>query len=189
MAKKVLPENYKDDILTDEMNGRRKYNLIQNQDGTYSLVDVTDYAQIGNNIGASQINDITKAVNQSFDASKIINSLSKASSIVEEGFVPDVLALNELNQKIVIKNYLSLPEVEIVAGGSGNIVIDIPDASEYISNGYTGYILSAFLSTSFVVSNTLSLNVTSDGKIAISYKSNGTVTSSQPRASIMWYKK
>ena len=63
MAKKVLPENYKDDILTDEMNGRRKYNFIQNQDGTYSLVDVTDYAQIGSTIGASQINDITKAVN------------------------------------------------------------------------------------------------------------------------------
>lgn len=94
----------------------------------------------------------------------------------------------KLKDNIVIKNYTSLPEVEIVAGGSGRIEIDIPDASEYISNGYTGYILSAFLFTSLVVSNPFSLNVSSGGKIAISYKSSGTATTSTPRATIMWYK-
>ena len=43
MAKQTLPVNFKDDILNSSMGGKRRYNLIQNSNGTVSLEDVTSY--------------------------------------------------------------------------------------------------------------------------------------------------
>ena len=61
----TLPVNFKDDILDASMNGRRRYQLISNSDGTYSLEDVTEYTQEGSNFGAAQINATNTAVNES----------------------------------------------------------------------------------------------------------------------------
>ena len=36
MAKATLPTNYKDDIMASSMAGKRRYNMIQNSDGTIS---------------------------------------------------------------------------------------------------------------------------------------------------------
>lgn len=58
-----LKTTYKDDILNESVNTRRKYNMIQNDDGTVSFEDVTVYSQIGDTFGAGDINGITKAVN------------------------------------------------------------------------------------------------------------------------------
>lgn len=55
----ALPINYTDDVF----EGNRKYTLINNTDGTISLVDVTEYSQEGSPIGAAQINAITGEVN------------------------------------------------------------------------------------------------------------------------------
>lgn len=63
MAKPVLPTDYKDDVLNPSMNGKRKYNKVQNPDGTFSLEDVTQYDQTGSTFGAKQLNDIGKAFN------------------------------------------------------------------------------------------------------------------------------
>lgn len=49
MAKQILPTNYKDDVLTTSMGKKRRYNLIQNDDGTISLEDATEYTQVGDN--------------------------------------------------------------------------------------------------------------------------------------------
>lgn len=54
-----LKVNYKDDVFT----GNRKYDLVENGDGTYSLVDQTTYTQEGDVFGASDINATNTAVN------------------------------------------------------------------------------------------------------------------------------
>jgi hypothetical protein len=55
-----LKTDYKDDI---PKTAQRKYELINNDDGTVSLKDVTEYTQVGDTFGAGDINTITNAVN------------------------------------------------------------------------------------------------------------------------------
>ena len=100
MAKNTLPTNYQDDILNASMNGKRRYNLIQNTDGTVSLEDVTDYDQVGSNFGAGQINAITTAVNESADKNRIIDSLSTIKTNMQSGYMAGALAAKELYNEI-----------------------------------------------------------------------------------------
>ena len=60
MAKNVLPVDFQDDILAESMNGRRKYQMITNSDGTVSFVDVTEYTQVGSNFGQAQVKARTR---------------------------------------------------------------------------------------------------------------------------------
>lgn len=55
-----LKTDYKDDI---PKTAQRKYELINNDDGTVSLQDVTEYTQVGDTFGAGDINKTNKAVN------------------------------------------------------------------------------------------------------------------------------
>jgi hypothetical protein len=55
-----LKTDYKDDI---PRTPQRKYELINNDDGTVSLQDVTEYTQVGDTFGAGDINTITSAIN------------------------------------------------------------------------------------------------------------------------------
>ena len=59
-----LKTNYVDDVLDSSKNQLRKYQQIQNDDGTVSFVDVTDYTVTGTSFGAKDINDTNKAVNE-----------------------------------------------------------------------------------------------------------------------------
>ena len=59
-----LKTNYKDDVLDTSVNEKRKYNMIQNADGTVSFEDVTTYSQIGDNFGAVDINATNEKVNE-----------------------------------------------------------------------------------------------------------------------------
>lgn len=56
----ALKEDYKDAMF----DGQRRYRLIQNEDGTYSLPDETTYTQEGDRFGANDINATNKAVNR-----------------------------------------------------------------------------------------------------------------------------
>lgn len=58
-----LKENYKDDILDTSQNTKRKYDMIENPDGTISLDDVTEYLQEGDSFGADDINGINHTIN------------------------------------------------------------------------------------------------------------------------------
>lgn len=58
----ALKTDYKDDVLDTSVNTRRKYNMIQNDDGTVSLEDVTTYLQVGDSFGAQEINDLVGRV-------------------------------------------------------------------------------------------------------------------------------
>lgn len=62
-----LKENYVDDILDTSKNQRRKYQQVNNDDGTISLIDVTDYEQVGSEFLASDMNAITHSVNELSD--------------------------------------------------------------------------------------------------------------------------
>lgn len=55
-----LRTDYKDDIYS----GKRRYRIIQNDDGTVSFDDVTDYTQDGDIYSAGDVNATNKAVNQ-----------------------------------------------------------------------------------------------------------------------------
>jgi len=65
-----LPINYKEDIFT----GNRKYRMIENGDGTVSFEDVTEYSQVGDTFGASQINEIDAEINDIGTDIETINS-------------------------------------------------------------------------------------------------------------------
>lgn len=58
-----LKTNYVDDVLDTTKNQLRKYQQIQNDDGTVSFVDVTEYTQVGISFGAKDINDTNAAIN------------------------------------------------------------------------------------------------------------------------------
>jgi len=55
-----LKTDYKDDI---PKTTQRKYEMINNDDGTVSLKDVTEYTQVGDTFGAGDINKTNKAIN------------------------------------------------------------------------------------------------------------------------------
>lgn len=59
-----LKTNYVDDKLDVTKNQIRKYRQIQNDDGTVSFVDVTEYTQVGTSFGAKDINDTNAAINE-----------------------------------------------------------------------------------------------------------------------------
>ena len=58
-----LKTDYKDDILDTSQNTKRKYQMIDNGDGTVSFEDVTEYLQQGDSFGADDINDTNEEVN------------------------------------------------------------------------------------------------------------------------------
>lgn len=105
MAKANLPVNFKDDILKENMNGKRRFNMIQNSDGTVSFEDVTEYTQVGSTFGAAQINATNEAVNNAADASKIIDSLETIKANTQSGYIAGALAVKELNSNLSGKTF------------------------------------------------------------------------------------
>lgn len=79
MADLNLKTTYKDDILDTTQNTKRKFHMIQNEDGTVSFEDVTDYSQIGDSFGAADVNAITEAINEVSE--EISNKVSISSWI------------------------------------------------------------------------------------------------------------
>ena len=100
MAKNTLPVDFQDDIMNSSMGGKRRFKMINNSDGTVSFEDATTYDQVGSNFGAGQINATNQAVNESFDKNKIVRDLETIGAITEEGYVPDALALKEVNESL-----------------------------------------------------------------------------------------
>ena len=117
MARPILATDFKDDIMQETMNGKRRYRMVNNTDGTVSFEDATDYEQVGNTFGAGQINATNEAVNQSVDSNKLVKELSTISAITKEGYVPDALAVKELNKSLVAEDNLKF---RFSTDGEGN---------------------------------------------------------------------
>ena len=94
MADLDLRTDYKDDILDSSVNTKRKYNIIDNEDGTKSLEDVSEYAQRGDSFGAVDINKTNQAVldlNQSLSvdfSNSTATSLNQLLQYVADNFFP-----------------------------------------------------------------------------------------------------
>ena len=71
----ALSTDFKDDILNESVNTKRKYNVIHNNDGTESYEDVTSYSQTGSQYGAKEVIEEREAINQ---LQKDVSSLNSA---------------------------------------------------------------------------------------------------------------
>lgn len=138
MAKNVLPVDFQDDILSEGMNGRRKYQMITNADGTVSFVDVTEYTQVGSNFGQAQINATNAAVNESADKNKIIDDKDDLVANSQAGMIAGALAVkairDELNNNI-FSCKISVYSVDVNNQYSGtigyNATIDLSLQSDF----------------------------------------------------------
>ena len=96
----TLPTNLQDDILDASVNQRRRYRMINNPDETVEFEDVTVYSQVGNEYGAGLINETNRQVNEKLDSTKIVRDLKTISAMTQTGFVPDALALKDVNDSL-----------------------------------------------------------------------------------------
>lgn len=81
MAKQVLPTNFMDDILNESMNGKRRWIITQNDDGTYTFEDATTYDQLVNTFGQAQVNEMNKAINESVDQARVIDDYKTLAAV------------------------------------------------------------------------------------------------------------
>lgn len=97
-----LLTNFKDDILAESMEGRRRYQMITNEDGTVSFVDVTEYAQVGSEFGQAEVNAIHREINNKFDSDDVVDPLVAAVT----GLAADAKltgdAIREVSAKLLI---------------------------------------------------------------------------------------
>lgn len=130
MAKPTLPTNFKDDVLASSMNGKRRYNLIQNSDGTVSLEDATTYTQIGSNFGAVQMNNTNSAVNQSADKATVIDNYNDLMANTTSGKIAGALAakeaVTELNRKSYADGYVFVNCGSLPNNSTKNVDISFP---------------------------------------------------------------
>lgn len=96
MAKQVLPTNFMDDILNESMNGKRRWIITQNDDGTYTFEDATTYDQLGNTFGQAQVNAMNKAINESVDQARVIDDYKTLAAVNQDGFVPGAKPVAQL---------------------------------------------------------------------------------------------
>ena len=72
-----LKTNYKDDVLDTSKNEKRKFRMIQNDDGTVSFDDATEYTQQGDAFGAADINATNAKINEQNQSLTQLNEGSK----------------------------------------------------------------------------------------------------------------
>ena len=91
----ALPVNFKDDVLASSMDGKRRYNMITNSDGTVSFEDVTTYSQEGSNFGSAQINNTNGAINTINN--NVLDTIEEISANTSGGKFAGALALKNVN--------------------------------------------------------------------------------------------
>lgn len=134
-----LKTNYVDDVLDTTKNQLRKYQQIQNDDGTVSFVDVTEYTQVGTSFGAKDINDTNAAINNvngkltKKDFSNVVDlsSYSKNNKYIasDDGYVYFLAARR-------YSGYVYVNEDTVAIGGDGDLAI-----SSFIKKGMSLYFL------------------------------------------------
>ncbi len=76
----ALKTDYKNDILNVSVNTDRRFQQVDNGDGTLSFVDVTTYQTVGDVFGASDINSTNAQVNS--NSSSISSNYSRISAVL-----------------------------------------------------------------------------------------------------------
>ena len=131
MAKNMLPVDFRDDILSENMNNRRRYQMINNSDGTVSLVDVTEYEQVGSVFGQAQINAICAAVNGLTDSVSDAFSEEKTYAVGDYAIYENTLYRFTAEKTAGVWNP-TVAEAVTVAGEldklNGNLILDYANA-------------------------------------------------------------
>lgn len=119
-----LKTNYVDDVLDTTKNQLRKYKQIQNDDGTVSFVDVTEYTQVGTSFGAKDINDTNAAIN---DVNRKLGDLLTAT--IPSGDTSATITDSKIKSTSIIdiyfENKVLAPENVTVSDGS--IIVEISE--------------------------------------------------------------
>lgn len=85
----AFKNNYKDDILDLSVNEKRKYEMATNADGTVSFNDVTVYEQVGDTLGAKELNEISEKLNISGDRIRYNNVTDMVQILNDDGVWED----------------------------------------------------------------------------------------------------
>ena len=117
----ALKTDYKDDVLDVTQNEKRKYRIINNDDGSVSLEDVTVYLQNGDSFGANEINMINKGVNGVSNALITVENVSVSpDSWVVSSDYPDYPNKAEISVAGVTYDYIPDVTVDVADANSGN---------------------------------------------------------------------
>lgn len=157
-----LPVNFSDDILNASMNGRRRYQMITNSDGTVSFLDVTNYDNFGSDYGAAEVNELNKIVNGKVEQDDVLQTLEQISANTDSNKIAGATALRELNNKttLIYGNHANA-----VDDGSGIMLSTIP-----YPDGYTFYntvILAAYIDYGTVKYQTMLYSSGTNGGMSI----------------------
>ena len=125
-----LKTDYKDDVLVTGQ--QRKYNLIQNSDGTVSLVDVSSYAQYGDTLKAEDFNATNAAVNAlNGKCEELENAMDEIDTelsgittfqdFYQSGVVINPNGVKEVQINIAKEGYSPIA-AEAITIGSGNVI-------------------------------------------------------------------
>lgn len=106
-----LRTDFVDDVLDTAANLQRKYNLIENEDGTVSFEDVTVYLTTGDNFGANMLNEICAEINETKKLSGDGKTLV-ADAITAKG----VETATDATFEVMAENITSMAEVQFNAG-------------------------------------------------------------------------
>lgn len=130
MAKQVLPTNFMDDILNESMNGKRRWIITQNDDGTYTFEDATTYDQLGNTFGQAQVNEMNKAINESVDQARVIDDYKTLAAVNQNGFVPGAKPVAQLISDLKVVKEHSVWEQIGTLSGTAQKIFDFSQCEE-----------------------------------------------------------
>lgn len=100
----------KTDYQNDKFSGKRKYQIVQNNDGTMSLDDVTQYIVVGDIFNADDINATNRAVNETVDGfAEVRKENSQFQTTMTRNFGSLQSSVNQAVQDIKIARTIDLP--------------------------------------------------------------------------------
>ncbi len=142
----ALKTDYKDYVYT----GSQKFKITANSDGTSKITDSTTYTQIGDTLGASDLNATNKAVNKvtpvtysniTVDVTPISTSYQSWDTENKYGYSATVtvsgLATTSLILNIVMTDTLLDSVAPIVTTGANSLTFYTEDATALSGTIYT----------------------------------------------------
>lgn len=150
-----LKTDYKDDVLDTTQNTKRKYQMIDNGDGTVSFEDVTEYLQQGDSFGANDINDTNEEVNTINDNLALKQPLSTILTMLTNSEIKHYKITRHINSISSLRSYLEDVSisygVELVsfkdptANRQSGFMITSAQSSSYYAGVFFGYYLDDFV--------------------------------------------
>lgn len=128
-----LPTNYYDDILSDSMNGKKKFRLTYRNGTTeeVTIEDISEYDQYGSKFGAGDINKTNQAVNEKLDSEDVVDPMLTT----EKGFAADAFLtgkeLKEQKENLTASNGMPFKFGINENGEYGHFVTDSEGADAF----------------------------------------------------------